>query len=161
MDRETRLLDTAHALIEGVPRMARLMRQDLRRHSAGLFTEPQFRVMALLYRDGPHCFSRLAEHQGVSLPTISKLVQGLEERKLVTRERDSVDRRRVLLQLTPDGEEAYETLLSRTEDHIVGWIEELNAEECDEVTRAFNRITALFEQICLVEFYTDDENKKK
>ncbi len=154
MERETTLLDTAHALIEGIPRMARLMRQDLRKHSAGLFTEPQFRVMALLYRDGPRCFSCLAAHQGVSLPTISKLVQGLEERGLVRRDRDPTDRRRVLLQLTAAGETAYETLLRRTENHIVDWIGSLSTEECAEVTRAFNLITARFGQVCLAEFYT-------
>ncbi|MEA3309328.1 MAG: MarR family winged helix-turn-helix transcriptional regulator [Chloroflexota bacterium] len=153
MGREGTLLDTAHALIEGVPRMARLMRQDLRKHSDGLFTEPQFRVMALLYRDGPHCFSRLAAHQGVSLPTISKLVQGLEERGLIMRERDSADRRRVLLRLTVTGKVAYETLLRCTESHIVNWISDLSVEECAEVTHAFNLITARFREVCLAEFY--------
>lgn len=149
------LISCAHALIEGVPRLARLMRRDLRRHSAGLFTEPQFRVMAVLYREGPHCISRLAEYQGVSLPTMSKLIQGLESRELVKRERDPNDRRRVMLDLTETGGVAYEGLLRRTEAHIVDWLDSLTEEQCADVVRSFDLVVERFEQIDLDEFYEE------
>lgn len=146
-------LDAAHAMIEGVPRLARLMRQDLRKHSAGLFTEPQFRVMAYLFREGKTCLSGLADYQGVSLPTMSKLIQGLEARELVARERDTEDRRRVLLRLTPEGCTAYEGLLRRTENHIVDWIDPLNAEERADVVKVFNQLVELFAEVDLDDYY--------
>lgn len=151
------LLDAAHALIEGVPRLARLMRQDLRRHSAGLFTEPQFRVMAVLYREGEQCLSGLADYQGVSLPTMSKLIQGLESRDLIGRERDSEDRRRVLLSLTSEGVTAYEALLSRTETHIVDWINEMTPEQRGELVRSFDTVMEMFAQVDLDTFYAHHE----
>ncbi|MGC9399211.1 MAG: MarR family winged helix-turn-helix transcriptional regulator [Anaerolineae bacterium] len=154
MDKEVpTLLDAAHALIEGVPRLARLMRQDLRRHSAGLFTEPQFRVMAVLYREGEQCFSGLADYQGVSLPTMSKLIQGLEARDLVGRMRDPEDRRRVLLSLTEEGVKAYESLLRRTETHIVDWIQEMTPQQRAELVRSFETVLAMFEKVDLDAFY--------
>ena len=152
-DSPATFLDAAHALIEGVPRLARLMRQDLRRHSAGLFTEPQFRVMAVLYREGEQCLSGLIEYQGVSLPTMSKLIQGLESRDLVGRERDLEDRRRVLLSLTPQGVDAYESLLRRTENHIVDWIDEMTPEQRAELVYSFDLVVEMFEQIDLDAFY--------
>ena len=150
-------LDAAHALIEGVPRLARLMRQDLRRHSAGLFTEPQFRVMAVLYREGKQCLSGLAEYQGVSLPTMSKLIQGLESRDLVGRVRDKEDRRRVLLSLTPEGRDAYESLLSRTETHIVDWIDGMTPEQRAELVRSFDLVVEMFGDVDLDTFYENHE----
>ncbi len=153
VDSETTLLDCAHSIIASVPRLARLMRQDLRLHSAGLFTEPQFRVMAHLYREGSKCFSRLADHMGVSRPSMSKLVYGLETRGLVRRERDPSDRRRVLLALSSKGIEAYEALLGRTERHIVNWIQELDSEQCAEIVRSFHLLVEAFEQVELPESY--------
>ena len=150
-------LDAAHALIEGVPRLARLMRQDLRRHSAGLFTEPQFRVMAVLYREGEQCLSGLAEYQGVSLPTMSKLIQGLESRDLVGRVRDKEDRRRVLLSLTPEGRDAYESLLRRTETHIVDWIDDMTPEQRAELVRSFELVVKMFGDVDLDTFYEHHE----
>ncbi len=143
------LVDAAHALINGVPRLARLMRRDLRRHSAGLFTEPQFRVMAYLYREGAQCLSDLAEYQGVSLPTMSKLIQGLSSRELVDRRRDPEDRRRVMLDLTGAGREAYEALLAHTQAHIVEWIRPLSREQVEDVVRVFDLLVRRFDEVDL------------
>lgn len=46
---------------------------------------------------------QLAEHMGVTASTMSLNVDRLERRGYVTRERDTADRRRVLLRLTPSG----------------------------------------------------------
>ena len=156
-NRSTPLIEAAHALIEGVPRLARLMRKDLRMHSSGLFTEPQFRVMAVLYREGAHCLSSLAEYQGVSLPTMSKLVQGLEARELVGRRRDPRDRRRVMLELTPAGESAYEALLRRTESHIVDWIRPLSGEQCEDIVRVFDLLVRRFEEVDLESYNAEEQ----
>jgi len=149
MEQNPTLLDCAHSIIAVVPRLSRLMRKDLRLHSEGLFTEPQFRVMARLYREGAQCLSALADLQGVSLPTMSKLVQGLEALGLVGRERDETDHRRIVLALTPVGRSAYEDLLHCTEQHIVDWISALDAEDRLQVIRALEQLDKLFSQVTL------------
>lgn len=147
MDEEPQWLECAHAIIEIVPRLSRVMRKDLRIHSAGLFTEPQFRVMAHLFREGERCLSDLATHLGVSLPTMSKLVQGLEVRGLVARTEDSVDRRRIVLALTEQGRQEYAAMLHRTEEHLVDWIQGLSVVQCAEVIRALNTLDELLSGI--------------
>ena len=143
------LLDCAHRIIAVVPRLSRLMRKDLRLHSAGLFTEAQFRVMARLYREGAQCLSALAAMQGVSLPTMSKLVQGLEGRGLVHRQRDAEDRRRIVLALTPEGRTAYEDLLHCTEQHMVDWIRTLSVDERRDIIQMLTLLDTLFSQVKL------------
>ncbi len=157
---EPTLLACAHSIIEGVPRLSRLMRKDLRIHSAGMFTEPQFRVMAQLYREGQQCLSDLAEYLGVSLPTMSKLVQGLESRGLVARTRDERDRRRIVLGLTDVGVSEYESLLRCTEAHLVDWIRDFTPEQSRQVIESFAWLREAFCRVELPESYEDEAYTK-
>ncbi len=147
MDETATPLDCAHAIIRIVPRLSRVLRKDLRRHSAGVFTEPQFRVMARLYREGGQSLSDLAQSQGVSLPTMSKLTQGMEARGLIFRERDDTDKRKIVLQLTEEGRRIYESLLEHTEQHIVEWIQGLDATTCHKIIESLQSLNAAFEKI--------------
>ncbi len=140
-------IECAHAIIRIVPRLSRVLRKDLRRHSAGVFTEPQFRVMARLYREGGQSLSDLAQSQGVSLPTMSKLTQGMEARGLIFREQDSNDKRKIVLQLTEEGRHIYESLLAHTEKHIVEWIEGLDTETYRTIIAALQVLNSAFEKV--------------
>lgn len=140
-------LDCAHAIIRIVPRLSRVLRKDLRLHSAGVFTEPQFRVMARLYREGGQSLSALAQSQGVSLPTMSKLTQGMETRGLIFRERDDTDKRKIVLQLTEEGRRIYESLLEHTERHVVDWITGLDAETYATIIASLQMLNDAFEKI--------------
>jgi len=63
-----------------------------------------------LVREGVNAPSRLAEHLEVQPSQVSHLLASLEEAGLVERRLDPEDRRRVLLHLTPKGEEAQKRL---------------------------------------------------
>lgn len=56
--------------------------------------------------DGPLTNGQVAEQAGVSSPTATRMVDLLVRRRLVTRLEDPVDRRAVLISLTPAGREA-------------------------------------------------------
>ncbi len=157
MPDEAVLMECAHSIIDVVPRLTRLMSKDLRLHSSGLFTSSQFRVMVRLFREGPQCLSRLAEYMGVSLPTMSKLVPGLESRGLISRHRDPQDRRRVLLALTDAGVEAYTSLLECTESHIGEWISHLSPAECHDIVAALAILDQAFAQVELPESYEAED----
>jgi len=144
---ETALMECAHVIIDVVPRLSRLMRKDLRIHSAGTFTEPQFRVMAHLFREGERCLSDLADFLGVSLPTMSKLVQGLENRGLVGRAQNSEDRRRIVLTLTEPGRQEYDAMLTRTASHMVDWIGSTSEAQRDEIMHSLRLLDELFSQV--------------
>jgi DNA-binding MarR family transcriptional regulator len=56
--------------------------------------------------DGPLTNRQLAEQAGVASPTATRMVDVLLGRRLVTRLEDPVDRRAVLISLTPKGRDA-------------------------------------------------------
>jgi DNA-binding MarR family transcriptional regulator len=72
-----------------------------------------FTVMMLLNRDPTVGMnpSDLATKCGVTRATMSGLLDGLERKKLLGRESDQVDRRTVLIRLTPHGIESLEGMI--------------------------------------------------
>ena len=90
----------AHEVLDVVPLVMRAIRAELRRHRTADLSLAQFRTLAYLNSHAEVSLSEVAEHIGLSLPTMSKLVDGLLGRGLLTREEDPADRRRVILCLT-------------------------------------------------------------
>lgn len=62
---------------------------------------PSFFIMNYLYRNGPQNLSVLANLAGVSKPTITSIVDNLENHGLVARTKDTVDRRKLAVDITP------------------------------------------------------------
>jgi DNA-binding MarR family transcriptional regulator len=89
---------------------------------ASLFTRLMFRnaeiprsEASLLARleGGPQQITALAEHEGLAQPTITRLVEQLEKRGWVRRERAPEDRRVVRTSLTDDGRSALREFRAR------------------------------------------------
>ena len=95
--------ETARQVLDVVPLVMRTIRAKLRERRAADINVPQFRAMAYINRNDGASLSDLAAHIGLTLPSMSKLIDGLVNRKLVSREADSCDRRRVCLSLTSQG----------------------------------------------------------
>jgi len=84
--------------------ITRLQRQ-LRQQSVGDLTLSQWSALVTIEMHGPMRIGDLAEREGVSAPTATRLVASLEERGLVQRETDSSDRRSSYVSVTPAGAE--------------------------------------------------------
>jgi DNA-binding MarR family transcriptional regulator len=95
--------ECARLVLETVPVVMRFIRAEMRSHRAADLSVPQFRSMAFIDRKSEASLGELAEHLGIAPATASKMVDGLEERRLLTRGHSSADRRRIVLALTPDG----------------------------------------------------------
>jgi MarR family transcriptional regulator, organic hydroperoxide resistance regulator len=63
----------------------------------------QFRLLHTLVRDGPMPLSQLAATVGISSPSVTQMLDGLERRQLVERVRSERDRRVVTVELTSEG----------------------------------------------------------
>lgn len=88
-------------------------------------TEQQWRVLRVLEEDGPQEPTRIAEQACLLLPSLTRILQKLEEKELIARERDTRDRRRQIVQITDDGALLIEAniakslaLLDRTRDRM-------------------------------------------
>lgn len=75
----------------------RVMLQDI-----GL-TEQQWRVLRVLEEEGALDSSTLAERSALLLPSLTRIMQALEERGLIERSADPADRRRLHVVITPLG----------------------------------------------------------
>ena len=114
----------AQEILEVVPAVMRTIRAELRRHRMADLTVPQFRTLAFIDHKADASLSDVAEHIGLTLPSMSKIVDGLVVRKLVTRQTHPTDRRRMTLALTTRGQTALQVhthadnaLQRRTQHH--------------------------------------------
>lgn len=82
--------------------VARLGRR-LRRHAVGGLTPSQYSVLASLARVGPVRASELAKVEGMSPPTLSRVLARLDELELLAREVDPADGRASLLAASTGG----------------------------------------------------------
>jgi DNA-binding MarR family transcriptional regulator len=94
-------------------RVLRSMRQIIRAvdiHSRKLnsefkITAPQLLCLYSLVKEGSVTLSRLAKSVNLSVSTVNGVVDRLESKGLLTRQRDSIDRRRVFISITDTGKE--------------------------------------------------------
>lgn len=68
-------------------------------------TEQQWRVLRVLQEGGPMEPTRIAEDACLLLPSLTRILQKLEEKGLIRRARDDRDRRKQVVQIAPAGEE--------------------------------------------------------
>ncbi len=66
-------------------------------------TEQQWRVLRVLQEEGPQEPTKIAERACLLLPSLTRILQKLEEKGLITRHQDSKDRRRQIIEITADG----------------------------------------------------------
>jgi DNA-binding MarR family transcriptional regulator len=78
---------------------------------------PQFRILAHIFR-GVQQASELAKSHGVSQAAMSKMVDGLVDKKLVRRETDEKDRRQIVLELTQAGEVFFKKTRAKAQEKL-------------------------------------------
>lgn len=94
--------EIAKKLLDIVPNVMWSIRSGMRQLANPDLTVPQFRVLAHLFRDAK-LTTELAELQGVTVPAMSSIVDGLVKRGLIERSHSLKDRRQIELQLTDQG----------------------------------------------------------
>lgn len=104
-----------------------------------------FRVLSAI--SSKNCnISELAEHQNVSLPTMSATVQTLVERGWLERDRSTDDRREVTLRMTEEGRRVLALEHRRLTEWVAAKMESLHPKEVKRVERALDILLALFEK---------------
>ena len=130
---------------EVVPNVMRAIFAETRRGGHNLAPN-HFRILRALSVKSCN-LSELAEHQDVSLPSMSSTVQTLVERGWLTRERSLDDRRAVDLRVTPKGHrvlaDEYERLLS----WMAKRLESLDHNEIERVEQGLDTLLHLFEEV--------------
>jgi len=89
----------------------------------------QLRVMMTLHHRAAQPMSRLAESVGVGVSALSTLVDRLEQRQLVARSRDDIDRRVVTVSLTPAGDRLADEATGMQREQLRHLLERLTTAE--------------------------------
>ena len=117
--------DTAGRLRFAVARMARLLRQQ---DQSG-FGPTVVAALATVDRHGPLTLGELASREQVAPPTITKVVEKLEQNGFVARTVDTNDRRCTHVAVTPKGAEQLQTYRTRRTEWLSARLAELSPQQ--------------------------------
>lgn len=135
----------ARQVLETVPLVMRTVRAEMRRHRTADVSVPQFRTLNFLNHQAGASLSKVAEHIGLTLPSMSLLVEGLVERKLVSRATHATDRRRVTLTLTTHGQSVLEAAHAATRAALAEKLAALSIQDRATVAQAMQVLCSIFE----------------
>jgi len=134
----------AREILETVPLVMRFMRDQVRlRRTAGL-SLPQFRALLFLSRAKNSSLSAVAGHLGLSLPAMSRLINGLVDDRLVERQPVSTNRRQIALTLTARGQATLEKVRNEIRLRLADSLKNLPATEQKTVQRAMRVLHKVF-----------------
>lgn len=98
----------ASAVMEALPQVMMIVRGEFRRLRPAELTVPQFRALGFIACHAGASLTAVAEHIGLSISSVSKLVAALAERGFVRHAVSRQDRRLAKLALTTRGKTALE-----------------------------------------------------
>jgi MarR family 2-MHQ and catechol resistance regulon transcriptional repressor len=103
-------------------------------------TISQFGVLEALYHKGPLCQRDIAVKILKSTGNITMVIDNLEKRGLVRRERDSEDRRYLTVHLTPEGQALIAPAFAKVETAIFAELTVLSRQEQEMLGRLCKKL---------------------
>jgi DNA-binding MarR family transcriptional regulator len=135
-------LEIAGRLRPAILRLAR----NLRRETAALGVTPnQAALLAQVWSRPGLSLRELADAEGISPPSLSGHVDRLEAAGLLHRVRSTEDRRRVGLELTPEGRSILKRVRARRTTWLAHRLEGLSDDDRELIERALPALDALLE----------------
>ena len=105
-------------------------------------TEQQWRVLRVLQEAGPTDPTRIAEKACLLLPSLTRILQKLEEKTMIRREADPGDKRKQIVEITSEGE----ALIAANYDTSIALMEKvrsrMGADRYDELLNLLNELDA-------------------
>lgn len=136
--------ECAREVLDAVPIVMRVIRGELRKYGAKEMSVPQYRTLGFVYRNEGASLSKLADHVGLTLSTMSTLVDGLAAQGLVNRREDPEDRRRMTLTLTELGLNRHEAAREAALVSLREMLRPLSPSDRATVTRAMQVLRERF-----------------
>ena len=130
--------------MDNIPLLMRLLRTKFREKRIGDLSMAQFRTLGFVDSNQGASLSEAAGYIGVSLPSMSKLVEALVTRDLLTREVHGRDRRRISLALTGEGKRELDEAYRHTQSFFADKFSELTDHERDQIVEAIGIMKDLF-----------------
>jgi DNA-binding MarR family transcriptional regulator len=139
------LLDIcARELMDTCPQIVQSIRIEMRSGRGGDLSIPQFRTLRFIQSNPDTSLSGLADFLGLTLPSVSKLVDGLVSQELVFRQESQIDRRRLTLILTQAGETIVNSARAEAQSNLASRLSSLCDDELETIQRAMELLHRLF-----------------
>jgi MarR family transcriptional regulator for hemolysin len=133
----------AQEMLDTVPLVMRLIRNYMRRHRSGL-TVPQFRTICYLSNTPQSSLSDAADFIGLSLPAMSRMVDGLVDKGYLDRRTCQTDRRHVRLTVTSLGETALAESRRIAQEQLAEVVGQLSVAQQREVATVMRLVRDVF-----------------
>jgi DNA-binding MarR family transcriptional regulator len=134
----------AALLLETAPRVLQAVRMAIASAETPVLTIPQFRTLHYIKEHPGASLSATADFLGLTLPSVSKLVDQLVRRGMLGRIDASDDRRRMILRITPKGDALLASAESLVCRHLAGMLERLGAPELAALHNALGLLLESF-----------------
>jgi MarR family transcriptional regulator for hemolysin len=130
--------------MDTAPKIMQSIRIEMRSGRGADLSIPQFRTLGFIQRYPDSSLSDLADHLGLTLPSASKLVDGLVKQKLISRQESNVDRRRLTLVLTSNGESIINSARAAALTNLTKVLSRLSNDELGTIHQAMELLSPLF-----------------
>ena len=127
------VVSLASELRLAIYRVTRRMRQQHPTHDLSL---TQVSALAIIWRQGPMTASDLAIREQVRAPSITRVINKLEEAGVIRRTVHAADRRQVLIEITEEGVRQANSYIQAREAWLIQRFMELSVEDRDILHRA-------------------------
>jgi len=144
VDRQTLLAELLDELTSHTPAA---MLRAMRRWPFGPLSLVHLHVLAIIDADGPLPMRGLAESLDVSQASATGIVDRMEQRGLVERQRDAADRRVIRVALTSAGRHMIEGVAAERKERLVRILEELTDDELEGFLRGSRALRAARERL--------------
>jgi MarR family transcriptional regulator for hemolysin len=134
----------AHELMDTAPQIMQSIRMEMRHGRGSDISIPQFRTLRFIQRNPDSSLSNLAEHLGLALPSVSKLVDGLVKQELVIRQESTADRRRLTLVLTLAGASIVNSARAGAQANLAKKLGRLSVGELETICQAMRLLRPIF-----------------
>jgi DNA-binding MarR family transcriptional regulator len=133
----------AREVLDAVPLVMAVIRGQMRKHRSGL-TVPQFRTLYFVSTATGRSLSDVADFIGLSLPAMSRMVDGLVEKRLMVRRTCDDDRRHIRLSLTPLGESTLHEARQLAQAHLADLMRPMTDDQRTKVIEMMHLLRGVF-----------------
>jgi DNA-binding MarR family transcriptional regulator len=124
-----------------------LLRRLRKEDDASGLSAPRLSALSVVVFGGPITLGQLARAEQVKPPTMTRIVTGLENHRLVRRKGDDRDRRLIRIHATPKGQKVLLAGRARRVELLAGAVERLGATELAELGRGAQLLRLLIDSM--------------
>ncbi len=134
----------AAEILDVIPLVMRTIKREMRQRRASGLSVPQFRAMLFIDRQGKPALVEVAEHLGLTSATACRMMDELVARRLVLSRPSTIDRRKITLTLTGEGQAVLENARQGTLQRLVELLAILSSEEDAAILQAMDALRRAF-----------------